>query len=375
MKMTSRQLLGCSKKLLFSWRNNQYQFINRCLSTKPLARGLECLKTRSLLQVSGAEVSDFLQGLITNDMKHFDDGVGNIYTVFLNTKGRILFDTIIYKGLEDNNYLIECDTSVVNNLQKHLIMYKLRRKVNITSLADKMKVWALFDANFSHEHAEEVIKDSKSQLKGQLFPCDSFIEDNDNQSKKLTGDVVIYKDPRIPDFSHRILSQSNVTEVDVIKRLNPVISVAKDSSSYREFLYKLGIGEGAEDLPPGKPLPLEANCDYLHGVSFHKGCYIGQELTARTHHTGVVRKRLMPLKFDELPEDLKFNYDDNIVNENDKPVGKLRGIAGQYGLGLMRIAETVSAESIKLSNVGVKTARPQWWPLESRFDKITSVKN
>ena len=61
----------------------------------------------------------------------------------------------------------------------------------------------------------------------------------------------------------------------------------------------LGVAEGGEDLPTGKCFPMEYNLDYLKGVSFHKGCYIGQELTARTHHTGVIRKRILPISLDQ----------------------------------------------------------------------------
>merc|ERR1712215_588921 len=68
-----------------------------------------------------------------------------------------------------------------------------------------------------------------------------------------------------------------------------------DMSSYVYRRCILGISEGVEDMPVGKCIPLEYNLDYLQGVSFHKGCYIGQELTARTHHTGVIRKRILPL--------------------------------------------------------------------------------
>merc|ERR1712198_771277 len=67
------------------------------------------------------------------------------------------------------------------------------------------------------------------------------------------------------------------------------------TGDYKELRFRLGVGECPSELQSGKALPLESNVDYLHGVSFHKGCYIGQELTARTHHTGVIRKRIMPL--------------------------------------------------------------------------------
>lgn len=77
----------------------------------------------------------------------------------------------------------------------------------------------------------------------------------------------------------------------------------------------------------------------------------------------------MPLTFDSVPQ-IKLNYDDNIVDDNDKSIGKLRGIVGQHGLGLMRINESVNAQTIKLSNIIIKTNKPFWWPLESPTEKI-----
>lgn len=349
----SKQLFGHLKKVT-SW-SNYYQRIHH--STKQNLRCLEQLDNRSLLQVQGTDVSNFLQGLITNDMRHFDDvSVGNIYAIFLNTKGRVLFDTIIYKRLEDNCFLIECDKSLIDQLRRHLMIYKLRKKVDI-SFVDEIKIWSMFDVNFKLDATNDLVK---SSLTKQLY---SLNENHD--------DVVIYKDPRIHDLCHRILTKSSIKKHDIIKKLDPLISIDNNdtSSSYKEFRYKLGIGEGADDLPPGKPLPLEANCDYLHGISFHKGCYIGQELTARTHHTGIVRKRLMPLTFDQIPQ-IKLSYDDNIVDDNDKSIGKLRGFVGQRGLGLMRVIESVNAKTIKLTNLLVKTKKPYWWPLESRTEKI-----
>ena len=106
--------------------------------------------------------------------------------------------------------------------------------------------------------------------------------------------------------------------------------------------------------------------DYLHGVSFHKGCYIGQELTARTHHTGVVRKRIVPLTLsEELSDTLKDKLEEvNVVTEKGKKVGKIKRLEGRVGLGLLRLKESLEAESLSLEGVGVSVVRPRWWPAE-----------
>lgn len=358
------KLLGTAKSSLCH-QIDPYGIINKNLrfnSTSTKLRALELLKNRSLLQVSGKEASDFLQGLITNDMKHFDDGVANIYALFLNLKGRVLFDTIIYKGLDDKSYFVECDNTILPNLHKHLKMYRVRRNIEIESLMDKMKVWSVFDTTLNSTIIETKQETTKSSLECQIFPCGTL----NNKSSKLIDNIIIYEDPRIRSFSLRILSHVNVTSNEIINNLIPGVT-SDNNLSYDEFRYQLGIGEGAKDLPLGKPLPLEINCDYLHGVSFHKGCYIGQELTARTHHTGIVRKRLMPLIFNENIEET-FNYDENIIDESGKAVGKFRGVVGKYGLGLMRITEAVAAQSLSILNKSLRIVKPCWWPNEAQKD-------
>ncbi len=97
-------------------------------------------------------------------------------------------------------------------------------------------------------------------------------------------------DPRLEELGWRVLLGPG-------QELRPKENLElSEESEYKSLLYALGVGEGVADFPTGNSFPLESNGDYLHGISFQKGCYIGQELTARTHHTGVIRKRLMPFR-------------------------------------------------------------------------------
>ncbi|XP_076758530.1 iron-sulfur cluster assembly factor IBA57, mitochondrial [Xylocopa sonorina] len=333
------------------------QFL-RYNSSQSSSKILEHLKDKSLLRVRGNEASIFLQGLITNDMKHFEQGAANLYALFLNIKGRVMYDVIIYKTQEDNVYYIECDLQAVEPLQKHLKMYRVKKRIDIDHLGDNMNVWTFFDPGhyMNNKHSGD-----RQKLEGLIFPCGTL----NNKVSKVVDNIMIYEDPRLSDLGIRILAESNVERNEIIRHLNSELLDSTNSLSYKGYRYKLGVAEGIEDLPPGKPLPLEINCDYLHGVSFHKGCYVGQELTARTYHTGVVRKRLMPLLFDEVPT-MSFLYDDKIINEHGNPIGKFRGIENRYGLGLMRITESLNAKSLTLSNNKLKVLKPVWWPQETQ---------
>ena len=150
----------------------------------------------------------------------------------------------------------------------------------------------------------------------------------------------------------------------------------EDDDAFRRLRYTLGVAEGAAEIPPAKCFPLEYNADYLHGVSFHKGCYIGQELTARVHHTGVVRKRIMPVRISGggAKEDANF-----VDAAKGKRVGKLRGqLDCGRALGLMRVEECLAAaaggvrvEAEGEGDIGCAVAKPHWWPQEAPKKKQT----
>jgi transferase CAF17, mitochondrial len=290
---------------------------------------------RSLVRCAGTkgETSQFLQGLITNDINHLSKDNSCIYALFLGRNGRVLYDSIVYKtssqDLEKDEFLIECDNSIVPNLIKHLKIYRIRKNIDI-SISDEHDLYC-FDA--------ESPQSSSSELR-------------------------LFSDPRLKSIGSRIIAQKGFDVKNNLK-LNEA-----SNDDYVQHRYKLGICEGVIDLPPDKALPLESNCDYMHGVSFHKGCYIGQELTARTHHTGVIRKRLMPLFFEN---EIKFKSDEpvEIRNEEGTSLGKVRNVIGKYGLGLVRIEPAMNAKEINFNENKLKTEKPFWWPKEA--DKTPQV--
>ena len=128
------------------------------------------------------------------------------------------------------------------------------------------------------------------------------------------------------------------------------------------------MAEGSYEIPFGKATPLEYNLAYMHGVSFHKGCYLGQELTARTHHTGVIRKRILPMEFSrttpysihDLDEVMKLI----IRDENEKDVGRVRGMQGynELAIGLCRVDDCLKAQKLTVGKIEVKVSVPDWWP-------------
>lgn len=138
----------------------------------------------------------------------------------------------------------------------------------------------------------------------------------------------------------------------------------------------LGIGEGEKDHPAGNCFALESNADFLQGVSFSKGCYIGQELTARIYHSGVIRKRLVPIEFINGCEPTTSQLRENlvIISEKGEKLGKLRSHLGLKGLGLIYVDKLLKNNDqlngkIDSNNkqIEVKAIKPFWWPKEVLF--------
>ncbi|EFN87746.1 Putative transferase C1orf69, mitochondrial [Harpegnathos saltator] len=301
-------------------------------------------------------------------MKHLEEGASNIYTLFLNVKGRVLYDAIIYKSEKSSSYYLECDSQIAESLQRHLRLYRVKRKIDVEHTGDKINIWTMFDSSSRFDHGSAALDENgKRKVEGMIFPCGTL----NNKASKFVDNIMIFEDPRLPDLGLRILAESHIGTHDIIKHLDDDVISSENASDYRAFRYKLGVGEGVQDLPPGKALPLEINCDYLHGVSFHKGCYIGQELTARTYHTGVVRKRLMPLTFENIA-DKPLSYDEKILDQSGNVVGKFRGYTEKHGLGLMRINESLSAQQLNVAGVNVKVTKPAWWPQEPQKETISA---
>lgn len=284
---------------------------------------LEILSDRSLIKIKGDGMFDYCQGLMTNDIFRLKTEK-SLFTMLLNSKGRVLYDCLVYNM--DDHLLLECDKDAASDLTKYLKMYLLRRKLDINIL-DDTRVWVLFGSTPMHTEFDS---------------------------------VSVFNDPRLPVLGHRIISNKNL---DIKNEIS--LDECDSTFTYQQWRFTNGVVEGSE-LLKGQSFPLEMNCDYLNGISFNKGCYVGQELTARTHHTGVIRKRIMPLIFDETPTGLELNANIYIQSTSDtkRSPGKLRGFCKNVGVGLLRIEECLKAEKLFIGGFTAKTFIPNWWKVK-----------
>lgn len=319
----------------------------------------EPLKQRRLLKICGPDATEYLQGMTTNDVKNITESEKNVssslrpmYSMLLNSHGRVLYDVLLCK-ISDEEYLLEYDTTAQPYIIKHLEMYKLRKDVTMKGI-DNLQSWVAFSSKADSDTNEET-----SSCPLEIISC---LENKE-------GVAAVFKDPRVPQLGCRFIVESNT----VVKNLGAEVPLnIVHEPTYDILRYKLGVGEGVMDHPPGNCLPLECNVDYLHGVNFQKGCYIGQELTARIYHTGVVRKRLMPVTFISSQEIKDFPAGCTVVNEKGMKMGKLRSNVGLHGLALLNVKESLKSEVLTLRgyDVKIKTKRPCWWPQD---DKKTSA--
>ncbi|XP_065600916.1 putative transferase CAF17, mitochondrial isoform X2 [Cyrtonyx montezumae] len=213
------------------------------------------------------------------------------------------------------------------------MLYKIRRKVSIAP-CHNLSLWAVIPG----EHAGDISSSLRQYADRAL---------------------VLTPDPRAEVMGWRIIIKTGVNVLEVIPG-----SRIEGIQNYHRHRYKQGIPEGVKDLPPGVALPLESNLAYLNGVSFTKGCYIGQELTARTHHMGVIRKRLVPVQFSvPLPQE-SVPEGAEILTESGKAAGKFRAGGDELGIALLRLANINEPLCLNVAGDKVKLTAsiPEWWP-------------
>lgn len=221
-----------------------------------ITRFAAALSSRGVVQVSGRDALRFLQGLVTNDIHEIcgPDAPSVSPAAFLNGRGRLLFGTLMHRA-EDNRYLIDLDTSRVPALIKHLTQYRLRAKVDVADVSADHAVWSIVGAT-----------------------------EADAVESQAAGRGVVFYDPRLAALGKRAIVDAGFGGFDM---------PAGDESAFTRVRIVNGVPDGCDF--DDTPLPLDLAFHLLRGVSFNKGCYLGQELTARSHFTGVLRKRVTPV--------------------------------------------------------------------------------
>lgn len=326
----------------------------------PPLTGYTRLTHRALVAISGQDSTSFLQGMVTQNMMLGQDPVRTprhtgTYAAFLNAQGRVLHDVFIYPSSSltaspsatgaqeaDPSWLIEVDKSEVTNLLKHLKKHKLRSKLTLRALdEDEQTVWSSWN-------------EESESLRWAAYN----LESTSSESTSSQSSILTCVDTRAPGFGSRIITpgsgdlRTHFTDNQIISPSSEEVPLS--DYTLRRILH--GVPEGQTEIVRESALPMESNMDLMRGVDFRKGCYVGQELTIRTHHTGVVRKRILPVQLynDELKQPSTLDvpiFDPNaslplpppganisrISARKGRSAGKFLNGVGNVGLALCRL--------------------------------------
>ena len=238
------------------------------------------LENRGLISVTGDDAKEFLQNIITNDIEKVDQN-NSIYSALLSPQGKYLHEFFIIHV--DKGYLIDCDNKSKEDLISNLSKYKLRSKVDLKDLSSDYVIGVINLEKFNEIQSES----------------------------KESSDTIIYResplfiDPRKKELGARILSSLEKLHLTIKKLSLKII----ENSKYYNHAHNLGIPEKGLVSLKEQLFGLEANFEELNAIDFKKGCYVGQENTARMKLKNKLRRRLLPLKTDEeikIGEDLNF---------------------------------------------------------------------
>lgn len=260
----------------------------------PVAR----LTDRAVLLVGGADARAYLQDLVTNDVDLLAHGKP-LWAGLLSAQGKPLFDMILVDGshLEPRAVLLDVLAATADALAKRLTMYRLRRAVTI-AVEPALHVFASWDVPFADLPA----------------------------------------DPQLAALGSRWIADAAETNIGV--------------HDYARYRLELGVADSA-DLLLDKMLWLEANSVELNGVSFTKGCYVGQENTARMHHRDKLRRRLLPVTVSGYPADATITAD-------GVAAGELRSHANGRGIAYLRVE--AASQPLVAGGAAVTVEWPDWLP-------------
>jgi folate-binding protein YgfZ len=285
------------------------------------------LDDRAILYLNGEDTKGFLQNLISNDIDKISDS-SSCFSSLLSPQGKFLYEFIIIK--HKSGYLIDCEKSQADGLFKQLSIYKLRSKVEILNLSNEFVV-----AAFAHE-------------KFLTF----------EESQDLPGFTLKYReDPIFLDPRNKYLGARLIINLEKLylslKNLDLQNSNIKD---YYSFSHKLGIVPKDLNKLQNKLFGIECNYEELNGIDFKKGCYVGQENTARIKLKNKLSKRLLPINIvkGELLEGESIYY-----NENE--IGKVL-IEKDYPFALIKYRdENFSGKSdFNTKGASIKIEKPDW---------------
>ena len=291
------------------------------------------LSDRTIIAISGPDRVRFLQGLMTNDIRRLAPDK-TLYVGFLTGQGKLLCDAFLMQ--DGDRILIDIAATFVKDFIKRLNAFKLRTAVEIGETAPALAVAAVWGTAAT----VRLVPDSAEGVVGNSAVAEA---------------QHAFVDPRIAALGARLVFPADVPIEAELARLGFAIATTADYAAHR---LALGIADTAE-IGGEVCYPLEANFEMLHGVDFKKGCYVGQELTARMKLKGELRKRILPVSGSApLPRV------GTPLTADGTELGPLIAASGTRGLALLRLDRLADAkeDSIRAQHVQLSIHWPSWLP-------------
>lgn len=280
------------------------------------------LTDRAILRVSGDDSEGFLQGLITNDIKCLTEQ-DTIYAALLSAQGKIQTDFLIYRI--DNAFLIDLARDQAEDVLKKLKLYRMRAKVELENVSDTLSVTALWE------------------------------NDPSGQSPATQSNVISFvADPRLPALGWRCLAAA-ISSTDA-NAAEPTPAPLDDYNCHR---IHLGVPEAGKDYPFASAYPHDAMLDLLNGVSFSKGCFVGQEVVSRMRHRDGARKRCLIIRAEQpLPAS------GTGIMAGLSKLGQLGSTCNNTGLAIVRVDRlkelTNHGAPLTCEGVPIAIVEPDW---------------
>ncbi len=290
-------------------------------------RKVYILEDRGLLYINGDDAKEFLQNIITNDIENVSEN-RSCFSVLLTPQGKYLYDFIIIK--HKSGFLLDCEKEIIDDLYKKLNLYKLRSKVEILNLSNEFVVASLSKEKFLE------IENSK---------------DKEGSTIKFREDP-IFLDPRSKELGARLIINLEKLYLS-LKKLGLEISEADE---YYNHSHLLGIPQVDTKYLQDKIFGIECNFEELNGIDFRKGCYVGQENTARIKLKDKLNKRLFAIKV------LEGQINSEEITFQNKNIGRLL-INNKYPFALFKLENKKFDFDIdlKCGDAKIKALKPYWF--------------
>ena len=293
------------------------------------------LPDRAVLTIAGEDRRVFLQGLITNDTRMLAADRA-LFAAFLTAQGKYLHDFIVSE--REDVLLLEGEAARLDDLRRRLSLYRLRSKVTLDRTLPPWRVAAVWGAGAAAGLGLE------GSPAGTVRPFGS-------------GGLALI-DPRLIDLGARVLMQDDPS--DALRAAGYQPATPEDWQRHR---LALGVPEGSGDLVPEKSFLLENGFDELNAINWQKGCYLGQELTARTKYRALIKKRLLPVRLPGSPP-----LPGTPVLQAGKGVGEIRtAIAdGNQTIGLALLSLDHLSTDLTADGHPLSWHKPDWMVLPAQ---------